>query len=150
MKFYPYVLLLSSLLAGCGPDQKEKQTGNLPEGSQAPQALQEIAMTINLKNDSAAIAKYKEYHRQPWPELVAANKAAGIQKARIYLHGRRLVMLLTVPKNWDSEKAGQAYANSSPKVKEWGKLMETFQEPVPEAKPGESWAPMELVYDYQE
>lgn len=148
MKIPSSPLLLAVLLSGCGPQPDDRQTGASSSPGAAPRPSREIAMTINLKDDSTAIAQYKQYHRRPWPEIEKANRAAGIEKVRIYLQGRRLVMILTVPPDWDQAKADAAYAGAGPRVKEWGALMEGFQEPLPEAGPGESWLPMESVYSY--
>ena len=40
----------------------------------------------------------------------------------------------------------QSLEKSSPRIREWQALMESLQEPVAEAKPGEWWAEMDLVY----
>jgi L-rhamnose mutarotase len=38
------------------------------------------------------------------------------------------------------------YEASDPRIREWQQLMASLQEPVPEAKAGEWWAEMDLVY----
>lgn len=43
-----------------------------------------IAMMINLVNDSTVIRQYEDYHKNPWPRIAAANKAAGIQQIEIF------------------------------------------------------------------
>ena len=35
---------------------------------------------------------------------------------------------------------------ANPKVREWEELMWTFQKPLPGAKPGEKWLPMERIF----
>ena len=32
-----------------------------------------FGLALNLKDDPDLIAKYKEYHRNPWPETVAGS-----------------------------------------------------------------------------
>jgi L-rhamnose mutarotase len=110
----------------------------------------DIAMMVNLVNDSAAIAAYDEYHANAWPEVIAANKPANIEGVKIYRLGNRLVMILTVPENWDGDKDNN-YVKSSPKVKEWLDIMGKFQQPSPEAPAGtEGWAAMKLVFGYED
>jgi hypothetical protein len=42
-----------------------------------------------------------------------------------------------------------SYAESSPKVREWGEIMTTFQVPPPGAKEGQTWVAMEQIYDFE-
>lgn len=106
---------------------------------------------VNLVNDSSLIRQYEEYHKAPWPEIAAANKAADIKEVQIFRLQNRLVMVLTVPENWNAEEAGKKYSSSSPRVKEWGELMSRFQVTPPEAPAGkEGWVEMKQVYRYRE
>jgi L-rhamnose mutarotase len=105
-----------------------------------------FAFTLNLRNDPKAIAAYKEYHRNVWPEIEDLTRRIGVKKARIFLHGRRLVMYLETTDEYDPQTAF-AEIMKDPKGAEWDGLMkDNFQEPLPEAKPGEWWLPMESVY----
>lgn len=105
-----------------------------------------FAFTLNLRDDPKVIAAYKEYHLNVWPEIERTQRRLGIKKARIFLHGWRLFMYYETTDDYDPQTA---FAESvrEPKGQEWDRLMrENFQEPLPEAKPGEWWLPMELVY----
>ena len=105
-----------------------------------------FAFTLNLKDDPKVIASYREYHRNVWPEIEANQRRVGITKTRIFLHGRRLFMYYETTDDYDPQTA---FAESirDPKGAEWDRLMrEEFQEPVPDANPGEWWSPMEAVY----
>jgi L-rhamnose mutarotase len=104
-----------------------------------------FAFTLNLKDDPSVIAAYKEYHQNVWPEIDRNQRRAGILKTRIFLHGRRLFMCYETTDDFDPQKAFAA-STQDPKGAEWDRLMREFQEPVPDAKAGEWWAPMELVY----
>lgn len=113
--------------------------------------MKELVFTTNLKNDSTAIARYKYLHSEAglWPEINEANKAAGINSVKIYLQGRRLFMVVAVPKNADMELVDSLYAASNPeKLKAWAELTAEFQEAPPGAEPGQIWTPMELIYEY--
>jgi L-rhamnose mutarotase len=47
---------------------------------------------------------------------------------------------------FDPERDFARYRASDPRIDEWQALMESLQEPVPGAAPGEWWAEMRLVY----
>ena len=109
----------------------------------------DIVMMVNLVDDSAAIAAYDQYHAKAWPEVIAANEPANIKGVKIYRLANKLVMILTVPENWDGDKDNN-YVKSSPRVKEWLDIMEKFQRPSPEAPAGtKGWATMKLVFGYK-
>ena len=104
------------------------------------------AQTLNLKHDPAIIDRYVDHHRAVWPEVERGLRAIGIERMRIWRLGRRLFMLMETVDDFDPTRDFARYMDSHPRIREWQALMETFQEPVPEAQPGEWWAAMELVY----
>ena len=108
--------------------------------------VKSYAMTIKLKDDADVIAKYKEYHRNTWPAVLEGLRRIGVSNMKIFLHGRRMVMYLEAADDFDLERDFPRYMES-PRAQEWDALMRDFQEPVPEAAPGEWWAPMEEVFD---
>ncbi len=112
--------------------------------------MKRYARTLNLKDDPAIIARYVEYHRSVWPEVERGLRAIGIERMLIWRLGRRLFMLMETVDGFDPERDFARYMESDPRIREWQALMETFQEPVPEAKPGEWWADMDLVYVLEE
>ena len=48
-------------------------------------------LTLDLKDDEAAIAEYKRYHVKIWPEVKKSLFDAGILDMEIYLLGTRHV-----------------------------------------------------------
>ena len=105
-----------------------------------------FAFTLDLRNDRAVIAAYKEYHRKVWPEIERNQRRVGFMKTRIFLHGRWLFLYYETTDDYDP-KTAFAESIKDPKGAEWEHLMrESFQEPLPDAGPGEWWLPMELVY----
>jgi L-rhamnose mutarotase len=108
--------------------------------------MKQLALTLNLKDDPEVIAAYKAYHADAWPEVVAALKAVGVLQMKIWILGRRLFMLADVADDFDPEVDFPRYLILHPRCQEWEDLMGTFQEPVPEAQPGEKWAAMEEVF----
>ncbi len=109
--------------------------------------MKEFALTINLKDDPALIAEYQEYHRNAWPEVLACLHRIGIAKMNIYLLGRRLFMVMEAPDDFDPATRFAELDDLSPRYEEWQRLMDTFQEPVPDAQPGEHWAMMERIFE---
>jgi L-rhamnose mutarotase len=108
--------------------------------------MKRYARTLQLKDDPATIARYVEHHRAVWPEVERGLREIGIERMLIWLLGRRLFMLMETVDGFDADRGFARYVASDPRIAEWQSLMESLQEPVPEARPGEWWADMELVY----
>lgn len=114
--------------------------------SMPPREPQRFGSVINLRNEKEA--EYRRLHAAVWPEVVRAVHDANIRNYSIYL--RRLpdgnLYLFSY-----LEYVGQDYASdmrklaANPKVKEWWKLTDPCQQPLPDRKPGEWWAPLEEV-----
>lgn len=105
-----------------------------------------FGFTLNLRNDADVIASYKEYHGRVWPEVERTLRRVGVKKMRIFLHGRRLFLYMETADEYDPKTSRAEYL-SEPRVAEWERMMqEKFQEPLPEARPGEPWLSMEPIY----
>jgi len=104
-------------------------------------------LTLDLKNDPKLIAEYKNYHAKgnAWPEITASIRDSGIEDMEIYLLGTRMFMIMDVNESFSFEAKSKADPQN-PKVQEWEKLMWKFQQPLPEAKAGEKWMPMERIF----
>ena len=109
--------------------------------------MKSLAMTLDLLDDPEVIAKYKDYHREVWPEVTAGIRSIGVTKMKIFLLGARMFMYLEAPDDFNPATDFQGYTDSSPRAKEWDELMRNFQAQVPEAQEGEWWANMEEVFD---
>ncbi len=109
--------------------------------------MKHFGLTLDLKDDSEAIEKYKTYHRDVWPEVLDSLKRVGINRMKIYLLGRRLFMTIEAIDSFDPARDFSRYLQLDPRCREWDKLMRTFQEPVSEVQTGEWWAMMELVFE---
>ncbi len=115
--------------------------------STPPRHAQRFGSIISLRNEKEA--EYRRLHKAVWPEVAKAVHNANIRNYSIYL--RRLpdgnLYLFSY-----LEYAGQDYSSDmrklaeNPKVKEWWKLTDPCQQPLPDRKPGEWWAPMEEVF----
>ncbi len=102
--------------------------------------------TLNLKDDPAIIRSYLEHHRRVWPEVEHGLRSIGVRRMLIWILGRRLFMFMETEDSFDPERDFARYEASNPRIRQWQELMASMQEPVPEAKPGELWAEMELAY----
>ncbi len=102
-------------------------------------------LTLDLKNDQTLIAEYKRHHKEIWPEITKSIRNAGVEDLEIYLFGTRLVMILEVNESFSFEKKAESDRNNST-VQEWERLMWKFQQPLPEARPGEKWLVMEKIF----
>jgi L-rhamnose mutarotase len=103
-------------------------------------------LTVDLRDDPAAIAAYREHHRRVWPEVIASLRNVGIEQMDIHLLGRRLVMIVELRDGADYRNAFASHAASNGRVAEWERLMQSLQEPAPASPPGEWWARMEPVF----
>ncbi len=108
--------------------------------------MKSFAMTLNLKDDPAVIQRYKEYHRAVWPEVLAGLRRIGISKMKIFLRGRRLFMYMEAHDTFDPVRDLPRYMETE-RAREWDALMRGYQEPLPEAAPGEWWSQMQEVFD---
>lgn len=105
-------------------------------------------LACDLKEDSQAIAKYKEYHK-PGNVPIAIVKSirdAGVENMEIYLTGNRLFMVMTVNETFDLEVKAEMDADN-PEVQKWEKLMDHYQQYLPWASEGEKWVKMEAIFD---
>jgi L-rhamnose mutarotase len=108
--------------------------------------MKRYARTLNLKDDPAVITRYVDHHRSVWPEVERGLRDIGIERMLIWRLGRRLFMLMETVDAFDPGRDFERYMQRGGRIAEWQALMESLQEPVAEARPGEWWADMELVY----
>ena len=104
-----------------------------------------FCLTLDLKNDPGLIAEYKRYHEHVWPEIIESIKGSGIEDMQIYLLGTRMFMIMEVNEDFSFDTKSEA-DRLNPKVQEWEKLMWTFQQALPQAKPGEKWLLMDRIF----
>jgi len=120
----------------------KKKTSKKKSGSKKNKRY---CLTLDLKNDPALIAEYKKYHEKIWPEITRSIKDSGIVDLEIYLLGTRMFMIMEVNDKFSFEAKGKA-DESNPKVQEWEQLMWKFQQPLPQAKPGQKWMLMDRIF----
>lgn len=109
--------------------------------------MKRYCFALDLKDDIDLIAQYDYWHKQEngWPEIKKSIIDADVLQMEIYRTGNRLFMIMDVLDNFSlSKKSEMDLAN--PKVNEWEKLMEKFQQPLPWAKEGEKWVLMRQIF----
>ena len=104
-----------------------------------------FCLTLDLKDDPKLIAEYKRYHERVWPEISQSIQDSGIEDLEIYLLGTRMVMIMEVNEHFSFEAKARSDRRNA-KVQEWESLMWKFQQPLPQAAPGEKWLLMERIF----
>lgn len=106
---------------------------------------------LDLKDDPALIEEYERWHRPEriWPEIGASIRAAGVRDLEIFRTGNRLVLAMDVAEDFDGTAKAAADA-ANPRVQAWEALMDTFQQRLPWAKPGQKWVPMERIFSLRD
>ena len=107
--------------------------------------LRRFCLTLDLQDEPALIKEYEAWHRDVWPEVLESLRDSGIKEMTIYRLQNRLCMIMEVAEHFSFEaKAAADLLNT--RVQEWEELMWHFQRPLPWAKPGEKWLPMEPIF----
>ena len=106
-----------------------------------------LYFALDLHDDPALIADYERWHQPDriWPDILRSLRSAGIENAEIFRTGNRLVLILEVPSDFNAEAKVAADA-ADPRVIAWETLMWRYQKPLPWARPGEKWVPMQRIF----
>lgn len=107
--------------------------------------MKRYALTLDLKNSEQLIAEYEHWHQQIGEEIKKSITDSGIINMEIYRFGTRMFMLMETDDSFSFERKAMA-DESNPKVQEWEELMLKFQQPLPQAKPGEKWIMMDKIF----
>ena len=107
--------------------------------------MDRYCFALDLIDDPILIAEYEAYHKDVWPDILSSIRDAGIERLEIYRTGSRLLMIMEANDDFSLETKAAADA-INPKVQEWEKLMWTYQQALPNARPGEKWIRMELIF----
>jgi L-rhamnose mutarotase len=102
-------------------------------------------LALDLKDDAVLIAEYEKYHEKLRPEIEESIRSAGITEMEIYRIGNRLFMIMETDETFSFEKKATMDAGN-PKVQEWERLMWTYQQALPMAKPGEKWLLLDTIF----
>lgn len=106
-------------------------------------------LALDLKDDTESIARYEAHHRAVWPGVLAHLRRHGVQSMEIYRLGTRMVMVMvTDDAVYDAARMRSA-GEEDPIVRDWERLMWTFQLSTPWTPEGEKWIPMTKIFDYR-
>ncbi len=108
--------------------------------------MRRYCFALDLKDDPALIEQYLEHHRHVWPEVLASFRQADVEAVQLYRVGTRLVMLFETGDDFTFER--KAVLDTHPRIQEWESLMAKYQQPLPQAAPGQKWTLMDRIFDY--
>lgn len=110
-------------------------------------ATKRFVQTMQLKDDSQLIRKYREAHDKEhfWREIEEGIKQVGILEMEIYISGNTLVMIVDAPVdfNWDEAMARLA---TLPRQEEWERHVAEFQDCDANATSDQKWQMMERMF----
>lgn len=110
-------------------------------------ATKRFVQTMQLKDDSQLIRKYREAHDKEhfWREIEEGIKQVGILEMEIYISGNTLVMIVDAPIdfNWDEAMARLA---TLPRQEEWERHVAEFQDCDADATSDQKWQMMERMF----
>jgi len=110
-----------------------------------PEKTKRYCLALDLKNDPVLMEAYKAHHLNVWPEIIKSIRDSGIVGMQIYSCENRLFMIMeTEPGFSFDRKASEDLRN--PKVQEWERLMNTYQQVLPGTAGGEKWRLMERIF----
>jgi L-rhamnose mutarotase len=104
--------------------------------------MERIAQVIKVRPEK--LDEYRELHRAVPEPVLARLRASHISNYSIHLLGDRLFSYFEY--DGDDFAADSAAMARDEATKEWWKLTDPCQEPVPEAGAGDWWTPMEQVF----
>jgi L-rhamnose mutarotase len=108
--------------------------------------MKQYCLALDLHDDPAMIAEYENYHKKARPEIKKSILDAGITRMDIFRAGNRLFMIMETDDSFDMDRKAKMDADN-PAVQEWENLMWKYQKPLPFAKPGEKWVPMDQIFE---
>jgi L-rhamnose mutarotase len=107
-------------------------------------------LALDLKDDPELIARYEEWHREVWPDVVRHIREQGVSNMEIYRLGTRLFMIMeTDDAIYDAKRMAEAALND-PVVQQWEALMWEFQAPTPWTPAGQKWVLMDRIFDLRQ
>ncbi len=104
--------------------------------------MKRYGMVIKVRPEK--LDEYKRLHADPWPDVLKMIEKCNIRNYSIYLKDGYLFSYF--------EYVGDDYAGdmakmaADPVTRDWWKLTDPCQEPLPSRQTGEWWASMEEVF----
>jgi hypothetical protein len=101
-----------------------------------------VLLTANLVASEKLQQEYLNYHAtqfEKWPEVSKGFCNANFQQLLIYRNGRQLVLVISIPKGESLEKLNPKTTENNPRVDEWNRIMQKYQQGIAGTKEGETW-----------
>lgn len=101
-----------------------------------------IILTASLVKNPKLQQEYLNYHAtqfRNWPEVANGFCNADFQQLLVFKNGRRLMLVISIPKGKSLDELNPKTSENNPRVDEWNRLMKKYQEGIPGTKPGEVW-----------
>ena len=107
--------------------------------------MKRYCQILTLPNDAEKIAKYKEAHAHPWPEINAGIREVGILDMQIFMHENVAFMIMDTTDDVDFQ-ADNARLMTLPRQMEWEAYVSEMQGKDPNAPSTDKWQLMERVF----
>jgi len=104
-----------------------------------------LYLALDLIDNPELIAEYERWHQpdQIWPDILESLRSSGIEEAEIFRTHNRLVLVLAGDFSLDEKAAADAV---NERVIAWETMMWKYQKPLPWARPGQKWVPMQRIF----
>lgn len=99
-------------------------------------------MVIRLKEEGEQ--SYRDYHANPWPEVLEMIRECNIRNYSIYLKDGLLFSYFEY--HGTDFEADMARMAADPVTQKWWAVVKPAHEPLETRKPGEWWADMEEIF----
>jgi hypothetical protein len=112
------------------------------QGVEIAKDWKHIILTANLVQDTAMQRAYKDYHATQfkyWPEVSKGFCNAEFQQLQVFENNRQLILIISIPKDKTLDELNPKTTKDNPRVDEWNKIMQQYQEAIPEAPKGSTW-----------
>jgi len=99
---------------------------------------------VGLRPDG--VEEYCRLHAQAWPEVVAANRLAGLTNYSIFLLREKNLLFSYNEYRGEDRAADAAKLAANPVVQEWWRRCRPLQVPIVVASGERRWTNMELIF----
>jgi hypothetical protein len=108
----------------------------------------QVLLTANLVVDTEKQNEYLQYHAtqfEKWPEVAKGFCHAQFQQLLVYKKERQLMLVISIPHGENVDQLNPKTTENNPRVDEWNRLMQQYQEGIPGTVPGEVWVFLQPV-----
>ena len=102
----------------------------------------QVLLTASLVADTSKQKEYLQYHAsqfEKWPEVAKGFCHAQFQQLLVYKKERQLMLVISIPHGESLDRLNPKTTENNPRVDEWNRLMQQYQEGIPGTIPGEVW-----------